>query len=143
MACRDRLAREGAQSVHILELVYGAQAAQTPGISEKRRNRLLLKQSLLRDIWGEDVKNEPLGFRLEITGEARALMEQRMILDTDITAVMRHYRESGEAVLDADSGLLSTRCRLGNVTFWVKFTEDAEGYTVHRAYSHRMTVETR
>ncbi len=143
MACRDRLAREGAQSVHILELVYGVQAAQTPGISEKRRNRLLLKQTLLRDIWGEDLKNEPLGFRLDITGEARALMEQRMILDTDVAAVMRAYRESGEAVLDADSGLLSARLRLGNVTFWVKFTEDSEGYTVHRVYSHRMTVETR
>ena len=36
-----------------------------------------------------------------------------------------------------------SRYRLGNVTFWVKFTEDAEGYVIHSAYSHRMTVETR
>ena len=51
--------------------------------------------------------------------------------------------ESGEAVLENDTGLLVTRHRIGNVTFWVKFTEDAEGYTVRRAYSHRMTIETR
>ena len=32
------------------------------------------------------------------------------------------------------------RARLGNVTFWVALTEDEEGYTVRRAYSHRMNV---
>ena len=86
---------------------------------------------------------EALGFELTITAEARELMEARMILDTDVAAVMRRYRETGEAVLEIDSGLLVTRARLGNVTFWVKFTEDEKGYTVHRAYSHRMTIETR
>ena len=82
-------------------------------------------------------------FTLTLTDEARALMEQRMVLDTDVIAVMRAYRESGEAVLENDTGLLVTRLRIGNVTFWVKFTEDAEGYTVRRVYSHRMTIETR
>lgn len=82
-------------------------------------------------------------FALTLTDEARALMEQRMVLDTDVIAVMRAYRESGEAVLENDTGLLVTRLRIGNVTFWVKFTEDAEGYTVRRVYSHRMTIETR
>ena len=82
-------------------------------------------------------------FALTLTDEARALMEQRMVLDTDVIAVMRAYRESGEAVLENDTGLLVTRRRIGNVTFWVKFTEDEEGYTVRRVYSHRMTIETR
>ena len=127
MGCRDRYARAGAEGAHILELVYGAAAGAPPGISEKRRNRL-------------DV---PLDFRLEITGEARALMEERMVLDTDVVSVMRAYHASGEAVLENDTGLLVTRLRIGNVTFWVKFTEDADGYTVHRVYSHRMTIETR
>ena len=36
------------------------------------------------------------------------------------------------------------RKRLGNATFWVKFTENGEqGYTVHGAYSHRMNVVRR
>ena len=47
------------------------------------------------------------------------------------------------AGFEADTGLRISRYRLGNVTFWVKFTEDAEGYVIHSAYSHRMTVETR
>ena len=40
MGCRDRYARSGAESAHILELVYGAPSGSPPGISEKRRNRL-------------------------------------------------------------------------------------------------------
>ena len=143
MGCRDRYARAGAESVHILELVYGAPPLSPPGISEKRRNRLELRRRILREVFGEDETVEKLPFRLDITDEAKALMEQRMILDTDVMETMRHYRETGEAVLENDTGLLVTRCRIGNVTFWCKFTEDAEGYTVHRVYSHRMTIETR
>ena len=54
MGCRDRYARGGAESAHILELIYSAPAGSPPGISEKRKNRLSLKQRLLRDIWKED-----------------------------------------------------------------------------------------
>ncbi len=70
-------------------------------------------------------------------------MDDRMILDTDVWKVMKHYRESGEAVLDRKAGLLVTSCRIGNVTFWVKFTEEETGYTIRGAYSHRMTVQRR
>ena len=52
-------------------------------------------------------------------------------------------KETGEAILDGVTGLVITRARLGNVTFWVKYTETETGYLVHRAYSHRMTIQTR
>ena len=48
-----------------------------------------------------------------------------------------------DVFLDEESGLYLTRARLGNVTFWVKFTETETGYLVHRAYSHRMTIHNR
>ncbi len=140
MACRDRFAREGRESRHILELVYGTSAGDPPDISEKRRNRLVLKNSLLKEIWGEDAMEEQLDFPLDITEEARVQMDERMILDTDVIAVMRAYRETGDAVLDSGSELLITRHRIGNVTFWVKFEEQGAGYVVCGAYSHRMTV---
>ena len=43
MACRDRFVREGRESRHILELLYGTNAVNMPDISEKRYNRLGLK----------------------------------------------------------------------------------------------------
>ena len=84
-----------------------------------------------------------LGFTVAYTPEAEVMMDDRMILKTDVIRVLQALRETGEAILDEDSGLMVTRARLGNVTFWVKYTETVTGYLVHRSYSHRMTIQTR
>ena len=140
MACRDRFAREGRESRHILELVYGTDAGSPPDISEKRYNRLTLRNELLREIWGEEVENVELGYELKFTDEALEMMDERMILKGDIIAVIEHMRETGAAIDDEDTGLIMANHRVGNVTFWAALTEDEKGYTVHRAYSHRMKI---
>ena len=143
MACRDRFAREGRESMHLLELVYGTSADHCPDISAKRYNRLSLKNELLSEVWNEEVEAAMLGFTIDYTLEAEEMMDDRMILKTDVVRVLQNLRETGEAILDEETGLIVTRARLGNVTFWVKFTETETGYLVHRAYSHRMTIQTR
>ena len=143
MACRDRFAREGRESMHLLELVYGTSADNCPDISEKRYNRLSLRNTLLSEVWNEDVEEVDLGFTIDYTQEAIEMMDDRMILKTDVIRVLQNLKETGEAILDGETGLCVTRARLGNVTFWVKYTETETGYLVHRAYSHRMTIQTR
>ena len=141
MACRDRFARQGRESRHILELVYGTDAGAPPDISQKRWNRLTLKNELLRDVWHEEPKEMNLPYELNYTEEARRMMDERMILTDDVIAVLDTFRETGEAILDSDTGLLIARRRIGNATFWVSFTRDGEDrYLVHRAYSHRMNI---
>ena len=141
MACRDRFARQGRESRHILELVYGTDAGAPPDISQKRWNRLTLKNELLRDLWREEPKEMNLPYQLDYTDEARRMMDDRMILTDDVIGVLDGFRESGEAIFDSDSGLMIARRRIGNATFWVAFTREAEDhYLVHRAYSHRMNV---
>lgn len=144
MACRDRFAREGRESRHILELVYGTDAGAPPDISEKRYNRLRLREELLRNIWGEETDKVEKDYELVFTPEALKLMDNRMILKSDIVSVMDYIRLSGEAIEDGETGLYIGRQRIGNVTFWVKFTRDSDScYTVHGAYSHRMQIERR
>ena len=143
MACRDRFAREGRESMHLLELVYGTSADHCPDISAKRYNRLSLKNTLLSEVWNEEVEAAMLGFTIEYTQEAEIMMDDRMILKTDVIRVLQQLRETGEAILDEETSLVVTRARLGNVTFWVKYTETESGYLVHRAYSHRMTIQNR
>ncbi len=143
MACRDRFAREGRESMHILELVYGTSADHCPDISTKRFNRLGLREQLLKEVWNEEVQAMDYGFTIEYTPEAEIMMDDRMILKSDVLQVLLSLRQTGEAVLDGETGLCVTRARLGNVTFWVKYTEIDGGYLVHRAYSHRMNVTTR
>ena len=143
MACRDRFARQGRESRHLLELVYGTDAGSPPDISEKRWNRLTLKNELLQEPWLEEPKEMKLDYELNYTDEARKLMDGRMILTDDVIAVLDAFRENGEAIEDED-GLLVARHRVGNATFWVKFSMAGDnGYLVHRAWSHRMNVVKR
>ena len=142
MACRDRFARQGRESRHILELCYGTDAGSPPDISEKRKNRLSLKNELLQEVWMEEPMEKKLEYSLAFTDEARAMMDERMILVEDAIAVLEDFRASGEAIEDED-GLLVARRRVGNATFWVKFSLADGGYLAHRAWSHRMKVEKR
>ena len=144
MACRDRFAKAGQESHHLLELVYGTDAGDPPDISEKRYHRRALKRELLREYWNEETVGMAPEFKITYTPEAREMMDARMILTEDVEAVLRAMRETLEAVLDSESGLTITRARIGNTTFWVGFTSEGEdSYLVHRAYSHRMQVERR
>ncbi|MDO4623165.1 MAG: heterodisulfide reductase-related iron-sulfur binding cluster [Eubacteriales bacterium] len=140
MACRDRFAREGRESRHLLELLYGLEASETPDISEKRYNRLTLVQRVLKNIWNEERCVKDLGFAVNYTPEAMEMMDDRMILKSDVEQVLAEFHENQEAVQDAETGQLLARSRLGNVTFWVRFDETDDGYLVHRAYSHRMNI---
>lgn len=144
MACRDRFAREGRESRHILELAYGTDAGAPPDISEKRYNRLSLKNGLLREIWHEETEEMKRDYELKYTEAALKMMDERMILKSDVIAVMDAARQTGEAILDSETGLLIARSRLGNATFWVKFTREGDSsYLVHSAYSHRMNIVRR
>lgn len=140
MACRDQLARAGADTCHILELAYGVEPEPVPDLSRRRVNRLRLKQKLLSELWKETFEVETMP-KIRYAEGAEEQMEARMILKSDIQAVLKAYEASEEAVFDEEKGWFVTSLRVGNVTFWVKFTREEEGYTVHGAYSHRMTVE--
>ena len=131
------------ESHHILELIYGTDAGAPPDISEKRYNRLTLKKELRRELWLEEPEEMHLDYEIRYTDEARRMMDDRMILTDDVIAVLNAFRETGEAVLDGETGLMIARRRIGNATFWVKFTESEDGYMVHSAYSHRMQVVKR
>ncbi len=144
MACRDRFARQGRESRHILELVYGTDAGAPPDISEKRYKRLTLKNELLREVWGEEPREMKLDYELNYTLDARRMMDERMILTDDVIAVIDDVRRTGECIFDEESGLFIARKRVGNATFWLKFSREGDArYLVHRAWSHRMTVVKR
>ncbi len=144
MACRDRFAREGRESMHVLELIYAAPAGNPPDISEKRKNRLNLKRRLLEEIWKEKIIEVNPEYEIVIPEDVAKILDERMILEEDVYDVIGTYHADGSAVYDETSGMLTSSLRKGNVTFWLVFTEDQESvYTIRGAYSHRMKVRTR
>ena len=68
---------------------------------------------MVEEIWNEEVTAVDLGFTIEYTPEAEAMMDDRMILKTDVVRVLQTLRETGEAIRDEETGLLLTRARRG------------------------------
>ena len=99
-----------------------------------------LKEKLQQEIWKEEIRREAM-LPVFYENGAEEEMDRRMILKSDVDAVLKAYEASGEAVEDPEKGWLAASARIGNVTFWVKFRETEKGYLVYGAYSHRMTVE--
>ena len=110
----------------------------SPGIE-----RIIRKEKHLKNIWNEKKKKKKKDYTVTYTEDAIRMMDERMILKSDVERVLADYRESQEAVLDEETKELVARSRLGNVTFWVRFIETEEGYLVRRAYSHRMNIMKR
>ena len=139
--CRDRFAAQGKEAVHLLELVYGRRKQAVPTASARRYNRLKLRQELLQDLWGEEVEQVPDEPKITLDEGLEEILEERLILESDLQAVLKNAQTEQNVLEDTASGQLYTSCRLGNVTFWVVYSETAEGYLVHNAYSHRMVIE--
>lgn len=145
--CRDFFAAQGKTTRHLLDLIFGATAdgGRGPGFSQKQENRARLKRQLLQERWGETVTGEEdyEAIRLNLSDEMLALMEERLILKSDIQQVIAYAEKSGQKLLNPDSGHFLAHFRPNAVTYWVEYAPEGEGFTVFNAYSHRMDVGRR
>lgn len=145
--CRDYLASRGKRTLHLLDLVLGSPtevAAQRrgPGYTLRRENRARLRNTLLKELWGETPAEEESleTIRLRISGELRELLEQRLILDSDIQQVIEFAESSGTKLVNRQTGRFLAHHTPAAVTYWVEYTAAVDEFIVHNAYSHRMEI---
>lgn len=142
--CRDLFAATGKRTYHLLDLIWGeadsAAARQSPDFSQRRENRLRLKNRLLKELWSEQTGEEQAMMKLEIAAALRKQMEQRMILVEDVRQVIEYAEASGNKLVNPQNGRLTAHFRPGCVTYWVEYSAGTDGFVVHNAYSHRMQV---
>ncbi|MBQ1351748.1 MAG: (Fe-S)-binding protein, partial [Oscillospiraceae bacterium] len=137
--CRDRFAALDRPTVHVLELLYGVKDELcSTGISLRRKNRLTVRAAMLRDLWKEEVAVAEPSFNLIIPDKVKAIMEDRMILESDLVQVFQKAEQDNSFILDIETGCLMANHRIGNVTFWAVFHKTEEGYMLENAYSYRM-----
>ncbi len=143
--CRDRLARQGKRTVHVLDVVFpcgdGDPAARRdPGFSRRQEERARLKTRLLREVWQEKEDAVDESMRIEIPNEVRELLEKRMILVEDVRKVIEHAEETGEKLRNPTADSFLAAWRPSCVTYWVEYSAGDNAYVVHNAYSHRMQM---
>jgi glutamate synthase (NADPH) small chain len=96
----------------------------------------------LRELWSDkDMEGEERQrVKLRIPDAVRESMEQRMILVEDLQQVIEWAESSGNKLLHRESGHSLAHFRPGNVTYWVEYSPDKDGFTIHNCYSHRMEI---
>ncbi len=145
--CRDYLASKDKPTVHLLDLLFGAQddrpaAKRGPGYSQRHDNRVHLKNALLRELWGESVAEKEGYEKIElvVSEEIRQVMEDRFILEEDLQQVIDFAEKTGSKLLDSKTGHFIAHFKPTSVTYWVEYSVLENRFLIHNAYSHRMEI---
>jgi glutamate synthase (NADPH) small chain len=145
--CRDHFSSKGKPTWHLLDLIFGptdpGNASQRgPDYSRRRENRARLKNSLLKELWGEEVATDQgrETKQLNIPKDVRELMERRMILIEDVRQVLDWAEKTGFKLVSRHSGHFLAHYTPTTVTYWVEYSPAENGFTIHNAYSHRMEI---
>ncbi|MBI9112916.1 pyridine nucleotide-disulfide oxidoreductase/dicluster-binding protein [Maridesulfovibrio ferrireducens] len=146
--CRDLLAKSGKRCLHILDVIFPPEnldpAARTvPQYSERRENRVRLKEQMLDVIWKKPSAPRPdfESIALSFTEEAKKLMEERRILISDIQKTINAVQKSGQELENTETGHKLVYYRPVTVTYWVEHEKTGENsYLIHKVWSHRMRI---
>lgn len=147
--CRDQLAAAGKPTWHLLDLAFGdagrARAEDAgPSWSERRTARARLRRELLRELWGEeagDVAGDDGRVRLVVADDLRRRLDDELVLESDLVAVVAAAEAGGARLLDPETGHLIAHARPASVTYWVEYSHRPDGaLEVHRVYSHRLEI---
>lgn len=143
--CRDNFASRGKRAFYLMDLLFSADveglATRTvPGYSQRRENRARLKRSLLRELWHESAAEPLPEIKVNIPDDVLRIMEDRMILVSDVTKVIAHAESTGNKLKDTATGHYLAYFRPVAVTYWVEYSPQGDGFVVHNAYSHRIEI---
>lgn len=145
--CRDRLARQGKESLHLLDLLpmtaegpsaEAAARAPVAGLSARRAGRAALRRAVLAEYGETPPPQKDAALRLIIADEVLARMEDRFILRQDVQEAVEGIERTGLKFLEKESGHFVGSWRPRHVTFWVEYALTAEGCVVYDAWCHRM-----
>jgi Fe-S oxidoreductase len=147
--CKDLFIDAGKRSFHLLDLLFADDPEEyalrrMPNLSERHANRAELKRRLSADVWG--IEQAPLaeglpGITVVIPPEVQALMDERLILRTDVEdALLRAVSDPGECFYNAEDNCYLVSIRKQYVTYWVQYTREETRIEVRGAYSHRMDI---
>ena len=143
--CRDIFKGEGKAVLHILDLLFdiNTEDAILPDLSQRRRNRVELKETLLKEIWGEKMeeKMEDCKFNLIINAEMQKKMNKQKILEEDICKVLELAETSKRRTFNPQKGTYTCYRELGYITYWLEYRLQAEKYEIINVYTHRMKIE--
>jgi glutamate synthase (NADPH) small chain len=77
---------------------------------------------------------------LQIDLRLQKLLDERGIRQQTLQQVICSAETDHRFHIDPVTGHQLAYCSLPHVTYWVEYQNDAQGYTIFSAYSHRMKI---
>ena len=141
--CRDIFAAAGKKTWHILDILFnfGDEEHNLPTITERRNNRLLLKKTLLKDFWKDELKMGKSKKEYYILPELKEKLNNNFILETDIISVIEYCEENNQKIFDPDFNTYTGHMQIGQMTYWAIYRINNGIIEIVNAYCHRMKIE--
>jgi len=144
--CRDIFATEEKPVLHILDIMLDLNGERRipPTISDRRKNRVELKRTVLKKFWKEKKSVEPMNnsIKLIIGPELKTKLNKELILESDVIAAVESCESNGSKVEDPETGSFFGYMQIGHVTYWVEYRAIGDGLELINAYCHRMRIVT-
>jgi len=144
--CRDIFVGEEKPALHILDLLFdiNTEASPLPTMTQRRRNRSDLKETLLKEIWGETMDEKPQEntIRLQISADIQQKMDSLKLLEEDLTNVIEFAKTTGRRLFDPAKNSYTVFRELGFITCWIEYRLlENETYEIVNVYTHRIKIE--
>ncbi len=143
--CRDVFKGENKPVVHVLDLLFNinTQESVLPDVTQRRENRVRLKETLLSEIWGEKMESKPEKCKLNIVirPEIKEKMNTLKLLKEDVCNVVEYSQKSNRRTFDPQKKTYLCYREIGHITCWVEYCQAGDAFEVVNVYSHRMKIE--
>jgi Fe-S oxidoreductase len=145
--CNDSFTLESKDSVHILDLLFSGKTKRDglPSLSDRRSNRIAVKQALLKDAQQPEFIPEYQKFetiKLQIPPQVQKKMNNEFLHEDYIKKTILHAEDTGAKCFDPKNGWYSAHLRQGAITVWAQYMPDTkeQTYTLKNVYKHKMTI---
>jgi hypothetical protein len=145
--CNDSFSLEAKDSVHILDLLFSGKTKRDglPSLSDRRSNRIAVKQALLKDARLPAFIPEYRKFgtiKLLISPQVQKKMNKEFLHEDYIKKTILHAEDTGTKCFDKKNGWYSAYLQQGAITVWVQYMPDTKErtFTIKNVYKHKMTI---
>lgn len=147
--CRDTFAAIGKSAVHILDLLFSDDietraVRKPPTLTQRKENRIKLKKVLQIEKDAVKIVTEDKllkNIKVFITPIVYEKMDRNFILMEDVQRTIEYCESTGKKIMDMSTGNFIGHHQGGNVTFWVMYKPERDGFKLETVYSHRLIIE--
>jgi len=79
--------------------------------------------------------------KLVFSDEFRDIFDSRNVCEEYLRKVISFAENTSNKLMNIETGHLIAHLEIGNITCWVEYAPEDDGYRVFNAYMHRLAIE--